>query len=50
MTHCPKISAAESHVMEVLWRQAPLAAEQIIAALASSQDWAEGTIKTLLRP
>jgi BlaI family transcriptional regulator, penicillinase repressor len=42
------ISDAESVVMGVLWRQSPLAAEEIIAALASERDWQESTVKTLI--
>lgn len=42
------ISEAESVVMEVLWQHSPAAAEEVIAALASQQDWQEATIKTLL--
>lgn len=43
-----QISEAESIVMEVLWRTQPLAAEDVVAALATSQQWQEPTIKTLL--
>lgn len=43
-----KISEAESLVMEVLWSQHPLAAEEVVAALAQAQQWQEATIKTLL--
>jgi BlaI family penicillinase repressor len=43
-----QISEAESAVMDVLWRRHPLAAEDIVAALASSRDWQEATVKTLL--
>ncbi|HET8899619.1 MAG TPA: BlaI/MecI/CopY family transcriptional regulator [Rhodanobacteraceae bacterium] len=43
-----QISDAESKVMAVLWQRHPLAADEIIAALAAAQDWQEGTIKTLL--
>ena len=43
-----QISEAESIVMEVLWRTQPLAAEDVVAALASSRQWQEPTIKTLL--
>ncbi|MBZ4418496.1 BlaI/MecI/CopY family transcriptional regulator [Myxococcus sp. RHSTA-1-4] len=43
-----KISEAESLVMEVLWRQHPLAAEEVVAALAEAQQWQEATVKTLL--
>jgi predicted transcriptional regulator len=43
-----QISAAESVVMEVLWMRHPLAAEDVVAALARSQEWQGTTIKTLL--
>ena len=43
-----QISEAESVVMDVLWLRSPLAAEDIVAALAGSRDWQEPTIKTLL--
>jgi len=44
------ISAAESVVMEALWRRAPAlaSAEEIFAEVAPSQGWALGTLKTLL--
>ena len=47
------ISAAESLVMEALWRREPLTAEEIFAEVAAGrgkhgQGWAEGTLKTLL--
>jgi predicted transcriptional regulator len=42
------ISEAEAVVMEVLWQQHPLGADQIIAELASRRDWAEPTVRTLL--
>lgn len=43
-----QISEAESAVMEVLWRNHPLGADEVVAALARSRDWQEATIKTLL--
>ena len=48
-----QISEAESVVMDVLWaaasdRHVPLAAEDVVAALAESRQWQEATIKTLL--
>lgn len=43
-----QISEAESAVMETLWQRHPLAAEDVVAALASSRHWQEATIKTLL--
>lgn len=43
-----QISEAESLVMDVLWHRHPQSAEEVIAALADSQQWQEATIKTLL--
>lgn len=43
-----QISEAESIVMDVLWRSHPLAAEDVVAALAEARQWQEPTIKTLL--
>lgn len=44
-----QVSEAESMVMQVLWEaDGPLAAEDVVAALADSQAWQEATIKTLL--
>ncbi|HMB42620.1 MAG TPA: BlaI/MecI/CopY family transcriptional regulator [Luteimonas sp.] len=43
-----QISEAESAVMEVLWQRQPLAAEDVVVALADSRQWQEATIKTLL--
>ena len=43
-----QISDAESVVMDVLWRSHPLAAEDVVAALAGSRHWQGATIKTLL--
>ncbi len=42
------ISEAESVVMDVLWRNSPQSADEVVAALARSTDWQEPTIKTLL--
>ena len=42
-----QISEAEAVVMDVLWRNHPLGADEVVAALAE-RDWAEPTIKTLL--
>lgn len=44
----PRISHAESVVMEVLWRQSPNTCEGVVAALSKQQRWREPTIKTLL--
>jgi BlaI family penicillinase repressor len=42
------ISDAESQVMEVLWERHPLAAEEVVSALARTTNWQEPTVKTLL--
>ena len=42
------ISDAEAQVMEILWQRHPLAAEEVVAALATRTGWAEATVKTLL--
>lgn len=42
------ISDSEAVVMDVLWREHPLSAEDVVERLASRTDWAEPTIKTLL--
>ena len=43
-----KISGAESHVMEALWTQGPLTAEEIVQTVGPAQDWGEATVKTLI--
>jgi predicted transcriptional regulator len=43
-----KISAAESLVMDALWRRHPLTAEEIVAEVAAPQGWSEPTVKTLI--
>lgn len=42
------VSDSEAVVMEVLWSEHPLAAEDVVARLSAHSDWAEPTIKTLL--
>ena len=42
------ISAAESRIMEALWRRSPLTAEEIIAEVAAPQGWSEATVKSLI--
>src|SRR3546814_10792105 len=42
------ISEAEAQVMQVLWDRHPRSADEVVAALASSTDWAEPAVKTLL--
>jgi len=43
-----KISAAESQVMEALWKRAPQSAEELFADVGEAQGWALPTLKTLL--
>lgn len=43
-----KISESESLVMSDLWRSGPSTAEDIVARLASAQDWKPATVKTLI--
>lgn len=43
-----QISEAESRVMQVLWKRAPLSADDIIQALAEHTQWQDKTVKTLL--
>jgi BlaI family penicillinase repressor len=42
------ISVAESVIMEALWKQSPLTAEEISAQVAREQDWTEATVRTLV--
>lgn len=43
-----KISAAESVVMEALWRRGTLTSEAIMAEVCEPQGWTEGTVKVLI--
>lgn len=43
-----KVSETELEVMNVLWQQSPLAANDIIEQLNKNGDWHEKTVKTLL--
>lgn len=43
-----RISAAESLIMEALWRRSPLSAEEVAAEVGPEQNWADKTVKTLL--
>jgi predicted transcriptional regulator len=43
-----QISEAEAIVMQVLWGQHPLSADEVMARLPRGNDWAEATVKTLL--
>lgn len=43
-----RISDAEHAVMEVLWDQAPLTAQDVVERIAPERDWSANTVKTLL--
>ena len=43
-----RIPAAESQVMEALWRRSPLTVDELIAELSPSQNWGPATVKTLV--
>jgi len=43
-----KISTAESVIMQVLWREAPRTADQIIDEVGEPQAWTMRTVKTLI--
>ena len=43
-----QISEAESVVMQVLWNESPLGADDVVARLAGDQRWQDATVKTLL--
>jgi len=47
MASVAAVSAAESRVLEVLWRDGPSTSDKVIAALAE-EGWQVSTIKTLL--
>ena len=42
------ITAAESQIMDILWRRGPLTADEIVAEVAGPQGWGEATVKTLI--
>jgi predicted transcriptional regulator len=43
-----KISGAESHIMEALWTQGAMTAEEIVQTVGPAQAWGEATVKTLI--
>ena len=43
-----RISDAEHAVMEVLWDQSPLSAQDVAERVPSERDWSANTVKTLL--
>jgi len=49
MTSTPKISEAEWVVMEVVWRQNPITALEVVQQLTAHKQWQDQTIRTMLR-
>jgi BlaI family penicillinase repressor len=43
-----RISDAEHAVMEVLWDESPLTAQDVSERIVSTRDWSANTVKTLL--
>jgi len=43
-----RISDAEHAVMEVLWDESPLTAQDVSERISSDKDWSANTVKTLL--
>ncbi len=43
-----RISDAEHAVMEVLWDESPLAAQDVVERVAPERGWSANTVKTLL--
>lgn len=43
-----RISDAEHTVMEVLWDEAPLTAQDVAERIPATRDWTANTVKTLL--
>lgn len=42
------ISAAESHVMETLWRHGALTPDEIVATVGPTNGWARNTVRVLI--
>src|SRR5271170_4145226 len=43
-----RITAAESQVMEALWRESPRTVDQLLAEVGAAQGWGDATVKTLI--
>ena len=42
------ITAAESHIMDALWRRGPLTADELVDDPGKPQGWGAATVKTLI--
>ena len=45
----PKITPAESVVMDAIWRKSPRSADELVQELGPAQGWSEATVRTLIR-
>jgi BlaI family penicillinase repressor len=43
-----RITAAESQVMEALWRRGAMTSDELVAEVGAAQAWGEATVKTLV--
>jgi predicted transcriptional regulator len=43
-----RITAAESQIMEALWRAGPLTPDEIVRDVGGAQNWGAATVKTLI--
>jgi predicted transcriptional regulator len=43
-----RISGAESQIMEALWNEEPLTADEIVQKVGPANGWGEATVKTLI--
>jgi predicted transcriptional regulator len=43
-----RISGAESQIMEALWNEEPLTADEIVQKVGPTNGWGEATVKTLI--
>lgn len=43
-----KIAAAESQILESLWRKSPLTFDELVAEVGPANGWAAGTVRTLV--
>jgi BlaI family transcriptional regulator, penicillinase repressor len=44
----PRISGAESLVMQALWARGPMGADELLAEVGQGQGWGESTLRTLI--
>ena len=49
MSHLPQISEAESEVMKIIWKYAPISTNDITEKLLQTTTWSPKTIQTLIK-